>query len=254
MTAETNSGPGLIATVRRWWRENSERDGFFRALKSFFSTLWEFARDSTPARRRQRYGDVDFDWDYRVDTTGATVGWRDRLLGLFHSPYQPTEPALFREMLARLTQEKPKIDLGEFTFIDIGSGKGRALLMASDYPFRRILGVELLPELHRVAQENIGRYKSDSQQCFAIECRLGDACEFVFPPEPIVLYLFNPLPEFGLTRLIGNLKESLRQHPRPVFVLYHNPLLERVFTSTAAFRKMAGTAQYSIFSQNGRDS
>ena len=123
--------------------------------------------------------------------------------------------------------------------------------MAADCPFRRILGIELLPELHRVAKENIGKYKSDSQQCFVIDCLLDDASEFAFPPEPTVLYLFNPLPESGLARMIGNLENSLREHPRAVFVLYHNALLERVLTGSAAFKRIAGTPQYSIFSRNG---
>src|SRR5580693_6708790 len=123
-----------------WWRETSARDGPLRTFQRLLILLWEFARHSTPSRRRQRYGDVEYDWDFRVDTTGAAVGWRDRLSGHFHSPYQPTEPALFHEMLASLIQASPKIDFREFTFIDIGSGKGRALLMAADYPFRRILG------------------------------------------------------------------------------------------------------------------
>jgi SAM-dependent methyltransferase len=240
----------LTTAVRQWWRENSVRDGFFPTLKRFISMLWEFVRESTPARRRQRYGDVEYDWDFRVDTTGATVGWRDRLLGHFHSPYQPTEPALFREMLASLMQASPKIDFREFTFIDIGSGKGRALLMAADYPFRRVLGIELLHALHRVAQENIKKYKSDSQQCFAIGSVLGDASKFAFPPEPTVLYLFNPLPESGLVKLVSNLEHSLREHPRPVFVLYHNPLLEHVLTQCATFKRIVGTHQYSIFSRN----
>src|ERR1700687_1532110 len=192
MAPEPNPGPSLCATVQHWWKESSAHHGFFRTTKRFIVTLWEFFRDSTPSRQRQRYGDVEYDWDFRVDTTSATVGWRVRLLGLFHSPYQPTEPALFREMLASLMRASPtlsiaKTDFREFTFIDIGSGKGRALLMAADYPFRRILGIELLPELHRVAKENIGKYKSDSQQCFVIDCVLGDACEFAFPPGPTVL-------------------------------------------------------------------
>jgi hypothetical protein len=240
----------LSTTVRHWWRENSARDGFFSTLKRFGSTLWEFVRESTPARQRQRYGDAEYDWDYRVDTTGATVGWRDRLLGHFHSPYQPTEPALFREMLASLIQASPKIDLLEFTFIDIGSGKGRALLLAADYPFRRILGIELLPPLHRVALGNIKKYKSDLQKCFAIDCLLGDACEFAFSPEPTVLYLFNPLPESGLVKMVSNLEHSLQEHPRPLFVLYHNPLLEHALTQSGAIKKIAGTHLYSIFSQN----
>jgi SAM-dependent methyltransferase len=247
MSTESISGPSLAATVRHWWKENSARDGVFSTLKRFIATLWEFARESTRSQRRQRYGDVEYDWDHRVDTTGATVSWRDRLLGMFHSPYQPTEPSLFREMLVSLMRASPKIDFRDFAFIDIGSGKGRALLMAADYPFRRVLGIELLPELDRVAKENVRKYKSDSQQCFAIDCVLGDACEFCFPPEPTVLYLFNPLPESGLARMISNLEQSLREHPRPVFVLYHNPLLEPVLARSAAFKRIVGTPQYSIF-------
>jgi SAM-dependent methyltransferase len=204
--------------------------------------MWEFLRDLTPARRRQRYGDVDYDWDYRVDTTSATVGWRQRLLGVFLSAYQATEPAAFHQMLASLG-----IDFGEFTFIDLGSGKGRTLLMASDYPFRRILGVEILPELHRVAEENIARYESDRQKCFAIESRCGDARQFEFPAEPTVLFLFNPLPEAGLTQAIANLERSLRQHPRAVYVLYHNPLLEHVLAGSALLKKVGGTQQCSTY-------
>jgi SAM-dependent methyltransferase len=242
----------LIASIRSWWHDRAARDGFFLTVKQFISTLWEFAHESTPSRRRQRYGDVDYDWDFRVDTTSATVGWCDRLLGHFHSPYQPTGPTLFREMIESLMQVTPKINLPEFTFIDIGSGKGRALLMASQYPFQRILGIELLPELHRVAKENISKYKSDSQQCFAIECVLADASAFNLPAEPTVLYLFNPLPESGLVRMIMNLEQSLRENPRPVFVLYHNPLLENVLTRNGVITRIAGAREYAIFSQSGK--
>jgi predicted RNA methylase len=166
---------------------------------------------------------MDYDWEHRVNTTSGTVEWRARLLGLFHSPYQPTEPSLFREMMANLP-----IEFDQFTFVDLGSGKGRTLLMASEYPFRRIVGVELLPALHQIAQENLGKYRSGSQKCFALEAVCGEATDFPLPAEPLVLYLFNPLPESGLKRLRANLDRSLRAHPRVVYVLYHNPLLERV--------------------------
>ncbi len=232
----------LASTLRQWWQENRSRVGLFPTLKRLAGKLCEFARDSTPARLRQRYGDIDYDWDNRVDTTSATVSWRDRFLGLFHSPYQPTEPKLFREMLGALA-----IDFSGFTFIDIGSGKGRALLMASDFPFRRIIGVEILPDLHRTANENIVNYKSDSQKCFVIETVCGDARRFVFPADPVVLYLFNPLPEPGLIQLMANLADSLAHHCRPVFVLYHNPLLEGVVAGIREFHKVGRTNQYSIY-------
>jgi hypothetical protein len=207
--------------------------------------LWEFLLDSLPERRRGRYGDVEFDWNNRVDTTSATVGWRDRLLGAFHSTYQPTEASLFHEMLERL-----KIDFSKFTFIDLGSGKGRVLLIASSYPFRRIIGVELLPKLHRIAVKNVKAYKSSLQQCFALECVLGDALDFVFPAEPTVLYLFNPLLESGMEDLAAHLAASLRHCPRPFFVLYHNPVLEHVLVRDGSLKKIGGTHQYSVLASS----
>jgi SAM-dependent methyltransferase len=238
--------PGVIASARSWWKDLAAQEGPLSATKSLLGALWEFVRDSTPARRRQRYGDVDYDWQHRVNTTSAALGWRDRLLGVFHSPYQPTDEALFHEMLAALG-EQVHSDFRDFIFLDLGSGKGRTLLMASDYPFRRIVGIELLPRLHELARQNIGQYKNPSQKCFAVESICADAIEFSFPPEPTVLYLFNPFPQAGLRRVIANLGQSFRDHPRPLYVLYHNPLLEHVLAESRVLRKIGGTHQYAVY-------
>jgi hypothetical protein len=232
----------LPRSLRDWWKHNAAQRGFVPTLRVFIAELWGFLRDSTPEQRRRRYGDVEYDWEHRVDTTSATVDWRDRLLGVFHSAYQPTEPALFHEMLGAL-----RTDFAEFTFIDLGSGKGRTLLMASEYSFRRIVGVELLPELQRIADENLKKYKSETQKCFQLESFCGDACTFAFPPEPTVLYLFNPLPKAGLARVIKNLESSLHANPRKVFVLYHNLLHEEVMAAGARLKKTGGTHQYSVY-------
>lgn len=234
--------PSLGLSFLEWFRDETNQSGIAVAVHKSITVLWQFWRECLPGQRRQRYGDVDYDWDHRVDTTSATVGWRDRLLGLLHSPYQPSSPPLFHEMMAKL-----EIDFQKFVFVDIGSGKGRALLMATDYPFRRIIGIELLPKLHRIAQENIAKYRSDSQRCFAIESVCGDARDFPFPSEPMVLYLFNPLPEAGLDVLIANLEHSLTEKPRSVFVLYHNPELEHVLIANRRLQKISDTHQYSIF-------
>src|ERR1700684_3764655 len=180
-----DSLPQPVSVARsawRWWSDNAHRAGKLAASWQLLVALGEFARDSTPERRRQRYGDAGFDWDHRVDTTSAALGWRDRLLGMFHSPYQPTDADLFHQMM-QAVQEMGATDLQEFTFIDVGSGKGHTLLMASDYPFRRIVGVELLPALHHRALENIGKYHGVSQRCFALEAICADATQFVLPVE-----------------------------------------------------------------------
>lgn len=207
--------------------------------------LWGFLRDSTPERRRQRYGDMEYDWEHRVNTTSGTVGWRERLLGIFHSPYQPTDAALFQEMMASLP-----IDFREFTFVDLGSGKGRTLLMASEYPFRRIVGVEILPELHRVAHQNIRDYRSPTQRCTRIESICADAREYTLPEEPLVLYLFNPLPTEGLGRVIENLERSVQQVPRVVYVIYHDPLLDEELRSRRWMQAVQRTGQFALYSNH----
>jgi len=233
----------VLSSAWRWWKDIGAREGGFAATRQLVSALAQFVRDSTPDRRRQRYGDAEYDWDHRVNTTSAAVGWRDRLLGVFHSPYQPTDAVLFHEMIAALSAQTG-FDFHDFVFIDLGSGKGRTLLMASDYPFRRIVGVELLSALHRAALDNLKKYQSEAQKCFAIESICGDATAFSFPVQPIVLFLFNPFPESGLRRVIANLEQSLREHPRSLYVLYHNPLLERVLGESHAVKKICGTHQY----------
>ena len=246
VSMDSPSEVGVVESARKWWSHAARVEGRLAATRRLLGVLWEFARESTPERLRARYGDADYDWDYRVNTTSGAVGWRDRLIGMFHSAYQPTEPAAFHEMLQAL-QQQGGVAFEDLTFLDFGSGKGRTLLMASEYPFRRIAGIELLPSLHAIAQENILKYKSDSQKCFAIESICGDANEFVFPDEPLLVYLFNPLPESGMRRVLGRLALSLTEHPRPAYLVYHNPLLEHTIEETAKFKKLLGTLQYSLW-------
>lgn len=236
----------ILPAACRYWHDLAYRAGALAATGSLLRALWEFVRDSTPSRLRQRYGDADYDWDYRVNTTSAAVGWRDRLLGVFHSPYQPTEASLFHAMLDTL-QQHANLNFADYTFVDLGSGKGRTLLMASDYPFRHILGVELLPSLSDIAKKNLTQYNSDSQKCFSLETVCADATAAQLPGGPLVIYLFNPFPESGLRRAIANLKRSLDEDARPVYVLYHNPLLEHILLEDSHFKKIVSTHQYSLF-------
>ena len=246
MDSSIQSQPPILAAARRYWSDEAIRTGRLSATRALVTALWEFVRDSTPARLRQRYGDADYDWDHRVNTTSAAVGWRDRLLGTLHSAYQPTDAPSFREMLETL-QQQANLDYRDFTYLDLGSGKGRTLLMASDYPFRRIVGVELLPSLNRIARENIQQYTSDAQQCFSLESICADATAFPLPNQPLVIYLFNPFPESGLRRVVATLEQTLSANSRPIYVLYYNPLLEHLLIESGTLRKLGGTRLYSIY-------
>jgi SAM-dependent methyltransferase len=225
-----------------WWRKQRRSTSRLALLDQLGRVLWEFARESLPEPKRRRYGDAEYDWELRVDTTSATVGWRERLIGAFHSDYQPIEPEIFREILGKLA-----IDFSQFTFVDIGSGKGRALLLAREFGFRRIVGVELLAELNEIARSNIRKLVGPDSSAENIESICRDATNFVFPDGPLVVYLFNPLPRAETNTVITNLVTSIRRNPRPVYVTYANPVWEAESFSASQFRKIASTHQYAIF-------
>jgi Histone methylation protein DOT1 len=249
--AHQQNRPGICPAALKFWNDRRMEAGFLPATVSLLAALWEFARDSTPQRLRSRFGDADYDWDHRVNTTSGAVGWQDRLLGEFHSAYQPTDPAFFSEMMDAL-QRQTNSNLQEFTFVDLGSGKGRVLLMASEYPFRGIIGIELLPSLNRIAEENIALYRSETQKCSALHSICGDATSLSLPEGPIVLYLFNPFPEPGLKRTLANLKMRLEANPSAIYLLYHNPVLEHILGSQPFLKKIIGGDQYSLYAASLR--
>lgn len=237
----TSQKPTVFSALTAWWREQEDVSAGLR-LRRLTGIAREFLRDSLPDRRRQRFGDAGFDWDYHVDTTSANVSWRSRLIGLFHSSYQPIEADFFRAIMGSLP-----IDFSQFTFIDIGSGKGRALLLASEFPFRRIVGIELLPELNRIAQENIRKMSAIHERTIPAESICADATTFAFPDEPVLLYMFHPLPECGFRKVISNLQSSLRQYPRPGLIVYLNPIFEMILAAEKNFKKVTGTHQFAVY-------
>jgi SAM-dependent methyltransferase len=240
--AEHNGGAGPL--FLRWLRDSLRARGLLRSLGYLGKQAWEVLRDSTPARRRARFGDIDYDCDYGVDTTWARLGWRVRLREIFTERlYQPTVPEEFAEIMQRL----PQLDFTQYSFVDLGSGKGRALLLAADYLFRRIIGVEVQPELHAIAEENLRRLRQRAPQINAQALCL-DAREFHFPPEPLIVYLFNPFPDYVLATVLDNLRRSAASHPRPVYLIYNAPCEEHVLQQAGFLGKIAQTSQYAIYS------
>ncbi len=238
-----SSEPSNPANAFAWVRDSLRHRGVAGTVRYYSRELVDLLRDLSPERRKSRYGDIDFDFEHNVDTTWATVSLRTRLREwLSGGQYQPSEPVLFREMLDSLP-----IALEDFTFIDLGSGKGRTLLMASDYPFRRIVGVELLAELNAIALQNLARYRSESQKCFAIESHATDARRFEFPDEPSVLYLFNPFPRHVWCDVLANLHRSLLAAPRPVVLIYHNPVHQDIVAAESWLQEFTRTQYFVVY-------
>jgi Histone methylation protein DOT1 len=235
----------LPSALSAWWGEQRQRSSPWVTLRSLGAITCEFIRESMPDRQRQRFGNADYDWTHRVDTTSGNVSAKVRFIGLLTSSYQPIEPELFQEMLNALG-----VDYSQFTFVDVGSGKGRALLMASEYPFKRVIGLELLSELDAIAQENIRTFPKECRRCQAVESIQTDATRFVFPIAPLIVFIFHSLPEAGFRTVMGNLQLSIGVEPRPVRLIYANPVFESILAEFPVLKKTAGTHQYSIFEAN----
>ena len=131
------------------------------------------------------------------------------------SIYWPTLPRTFRKVMAAID-----IAHDEFVFVDFGCGKGRTLLLASDFPFKRIIGVELMPHLCQIAAQNINIYRSPTQRCTAIQALCVDAAAYTLPDENTVFYFFDPLRPDVLAKVQANIEASLKACPRRIFVVF----------------------------------
>jgi SAM-dependent methyltransferase len=129
-------------------------------------------------------------------------------------------------------RDLPLSDYSQYTFIDVGSGKGRVLFVAAEYRFRKVIGVEFSHALHEDAVANIERYKYSGQRCADIESVYADASEYEFPNDNLVLYLFNPFGPEVMGKMLANLTKSLERHPRHVVVVMlwpeHSGLVEQM--------------------------
>ena len=234
--------------VTRHWRESVRYFGWRRSLRELISATGSALLELLPSRRKARFGDLDYDWEHSVDTTRSNVAAGTQFLtGLMARPYFATEPWLFQQIMQALP-----IDFSQFTFVDLGSGKGRVLLMASSYPFQRIVGVEFLPELHRAAQKNITSYSNDRQRCCKVEALCMDARDFQFPPGPLVVYLFNPFSKSTFAQVLDNLRRSVEQAPRPVYIAYRFTEFESLLGQATWLEKVAGAEQWAVY-RNRRD-
>jgi SAM-dependent methyltransferase len=234
----------LASLAFQWIRDSVRSRGLLASFVYLGGQAWELGRDSLPDRRKSRFGDIDYDCDYGVDTTWARLPMSVRLREVFTERlYQPTVPDEFSEIMQYLAT----VDFTDYAFIDLGSGKGRALFLAAMYPFDRVIGVEVQEQLHRIAEDNIARFGIPGQQCHDVQSVCQDAREYEFPSTPIVLYLFNPFPNYVMERVITNLERSLRENPRQIYVIYNAPWEKEVLDRAGFLECFAETSQYVLY-------
>jgi SAM-dependent methyltransferase len=127
-----------------------------------------------------------------------------------------SDPAWLREAFKRLRPTPTDV------FLDLGAGKGSALLIAAEEPFARVIGVEIVPRLAAIARINL-EHTGRPRRCAEIELVVGDATTYQVPPDTTLAYLFSPFTGRTLARVAANIIESHDANPRPLHVVYACP-------------------------------
>jgi len=155
-----------------------------------------------------------FDYRHGVHTSTATRDQvtYDETVGFW---YLPTRPATAQAIL----RELPISDYCDYTFVDFGSGKGRMLMLAAEYSFRAVEGIEYDPYLHECAEQNLARRRGFRQGPSPIVLKNINACDYDFPAGCLVLYFFNPFGPDVMQTVLSRLDESLERSPRRVLVV-----------------------------------
>jgi len=129
------------------------------------------------------------------------------------------------------------------TFVDIGCGMGRPLLIAADLPFKRVVGVEFARELLDIAAQNFARRALGRGPDDRIELICSDATLMPIPDGPVAFFFCNSFGPPALGRLLQNIHTSWRENPRPIRFIYMNVQHPEAMES-AKFRQAAVASNY----------
>jgi SAM-dependent methyltransferase len=170
--------------------------------------------------------DARFDRRFGTDTTGRQRPQELYLQGPSASDavyYEATPTRVIRRAL-----EAAVPDPERRVFVDYGSGKGRVLLLASDYPFKRVIGVELSGMLHITAQHNIRIYRGGKQRCPNVGSVCCDAARFDLPDDDLVIYFYTPFGGKVFEKVLENIRQCNERRPHRLIVIAYSSRRDQI--------------------------
>jgi SAM-dependent methyltransferase len=163
-----------------------------------------------------------FDRAHKVDTSGflpadkidADPKMKDLIV-----PYSASQASIIRRSLAALG------DVSEYTFVDFGCGKGRATLVATEFPFQQIAGVELSSDLAAVAHRNAASFAKRFPDRAPINIYAQNILDYELPKGKLVIYMYHSFGRPILAEILKRVERSLTTGHNPhMFVIYYNPM------------------------------
>lgn len=237
-----------LRSLKRKWQKSMAIRGLGGTIRFSVPYLLHRAKDLVPSRktiRSARATDLDFDQKFGLDTGGSIPLSNlkvDEENWIHGAEYQAIYTVDFGQIL-----EEFHLRYEDYIFVDLGSGKGRAVLLASALAFKKIVGVELAEELTAVAHDNIRRFPEERNKCGDIELVCADAAAYAFTPDPLVLYLYNPFGPPVMSKIVENVIASFEKYPRRIIVLYFNPKHKELWNSAEFLKKVQGDEEVCIY-------
>jgi hypothetical protein len=191
--------------------------------------------------RREGYTPHPFDAQYEVKTSGLIPG---RYLKTGHThdrhstAYFGVAPSVFQALLKRWQRTSPAAPIESFTFMDMGAGMGRAMLLASQHPFRKVIGVELNPLLADIASRNIDQWQAADCARAPMRIVCGDILDTRFPSGPCLIFLFNPFGAAVMRRLLTRIAHIFSNRQGQLDLLYVNHEQEHVLETQSGFTRL----------------
>lgn len=191
--------------------------------------------------------DADFDARHGVDTGGVIPQSALDVVDpnwVHGSAYVATGPVDFAAVLAPF-----ELDYAATSFIDLGCGKGRVLLMAGALPFARVVGVEYSTQLAGIARDNLQRYRGP-RAAGGIAVQTCDATRFEYPPGDLVVFMYHPFDEVIMRQVVQGLVALAQAQPRRLVVLYFKPVYAALWDAADGFELRHDSALYRAYQWN----
>ncbi len=231
---------------------NPDTGGKFKIVMNTYRVFgfWETLKEIILYLLSQKPDD-DFDKKYGVMTSGVTesseAGIADETARSLAVGYVPTRELVIRHILTNTTRG---LDLGQYSFIDLGCGKGRTLIVAAQLPFKEVIGVELSPLHCEAAETNIDRYLSNVRNpvlCRNVRVCCVNAADFEFPDADLLIYMYRPFLGPIFKNVADNMRRFQADTGRRVMIAYSCPVEELMLEEYAGFVKRT---EYQVISMD----
>ncbi|WP_417370883.1 hypothetical protein [Gelidibacter japonicus] len=176
-----------------------------------------------------------FDAKYQIDTYNW-VSKEDLIVegavAEHASLYQATRVLPLRKLFKILNLDKNTV------LMDIGSGKGRVLLVASEFNFKEVRGIEFSSNLCKIAIKNIENYKSKVVTETTFDIINIDASQYEFRDDESVIFMFNPFGDYILNKVLKNIEMSLKRNERKLLIIYAYPVNRSLIEKNIPIKKI----------------